>query len=144
LARFDALIWPPAGTQTDYPVLGLGVQKGGGLDRRKTKVEPFEQMRREYEHGAGTIIGVARKFGVHRRMVREVINSAVRKPRKTAERDKPKMAAVIPWIEGQSGRRRMRTSHDVGSLARNLECQDGDLPPAAYCPSFGQTPDPVC
>ena len=30
----------------------------------------FEQIRREYEHGAGTIKGVARKFGVHRRMVR--------------------------------------------------------------------------
>jgi len=30
-------------------------------------VELFEQMRREYEHGEGTIMGVARKFGVHRR-----------------------------------------------------------------------------
>ncbi len=39
------------------------------MDRRR-KVELFEQLRREYEFGIGTIKGVARKFGVHRRMVR--------------------------------------------------------------------------
>lgn len=32
-------------------------------------MELFEQMRREYEHGEGTINGVACKFGVHRSMV---------------------------------------------------------------------------
>ena len=35
------------------------------MKRRKSKVELFEQIRREYEHGVGTIQGVARKFGVH-------------------------------------------------------------------------------
>jgi hypothetical protein len=60
------------------------------VDRRKKKVELFEQMRREYEHGGGTIKGVARKFGVHRRMVREAIGSAVPPPRKIPERDKLK------------------------------------------------------
>jgi len=40
-------------------------------------VELFEQIRREYEHGVGTIKGVARKFGVHRRMVREAIGNAL-------------------------------------------------------------------
>jgi hypothetical protein len=34
-------------------------------------VELFEQLRREYEHGVGTIKGVARKFGVNRRRVDE-------------------------------------------------------------------------
>jgi hypothetical protein len=29
-------------------------------------VELYEQIRREYEHGAGTIRAVARKLGVHR------------------------------------------------------------------------------
>ena len=37
---------------------------------RRDKVELFEQIRREYEHGAGSIKGVARKLGVHRRLVR--------------------------------------------------------------------------
>ena len=37
----------------------------------RAKVELFEQLRREYEFGVGTIAGVAQKLGVHRRMVRE-------------------------------------------------------------------------
>ena len=34
-------------------------------------MELFEEIRREYEFGMGTIAGVAKKLGVHRRMVRE-------------------------------------------------------------------------
>ena len=45
---------------------------------RKRKVELFEQIRREYEFGCGTIIGTAEKFGVHRWMVRQAIESAER------------------------------------------------------------------
>ena len=37
-------------------------------------MELFEQIRREYEHGVGTINGVATKLGVHRRMVREALS----------------------------------------------------------------------
>ena len=37
---------------------------------RRDKVELFEQIRRELEFGVGTIAGVSRKLGVHRRMVR--------------------------------------------------------------------------
>ena len=40
-------------------------------------MEPYEQIRREYEHGGGTIRGIARKLGTHRRMVREAVISAV-------------------------------------------------------------------
>lgn len=40
-------------------------------------MELFEEIRREYEFGVGTIAGVARKVKVHRRMVRgEAIGSA--------------------------------------------------------------------
>jgi len=39
-------------------------------------VELFEQIRREMEFGVGTIAGVSRKLGVHRRMVREALRSA--------------------------------------------------------------------
>ena len=48
-------------------------------------MELFEAIRREYEFGVGTIQGVARKLGVHRRMVREAVGSAV-----PAERHKGK------------------------------------------------------
>ena len=47
------------------------------MRRRKATVELFEQIRREYEFGLGTIQGVAQKFGVHRRLVREAVQSAV-------------------------------------------------------------------
>ena len=38
-------------------------------------MELFEQIRREYDHGVGTIKGVARKLGIHRRMVREALET---------------------------------------------------------------------
>jgi len=47
------------------------------MGRTKASVELFETMRREYEFGVGTIAGVARKLGVHRRLVREALASAV-------------------------------------------------------------------
>ncbi len=72
---------------------------GGKLDWR-AKVELYEQIRREYEFGAGTIQGVARKLGVHRRMVREAIQSAIRARRKKTERPHWKMAAAAAFIEG--------------------------------------------
>ena len=40
-------------------------------------MELFEEIRREYEFGIGTITGVAKKLRVHRRMVREAIGSAL-------------------------------------------------------------------
>ena len=57
----------------------------------RAKVELFEQIRREYEFGVGTIAGVAKKLGVHRRMVREAIGSALPKPRKKTERPRWKL-----------------------------------------------------
>ena len=46
-------------------------------------MELFEQIRREYEHGGGTIRGIAKKLGIHRRMVREAVLNAVPAERKT-------------------------------------------------------------
>ena len=56
-------------------------------------MELFEQIRREYEFGVGTIAGVAKKLGVHRRMVREAVGSALPKPRKKTERPRWKLKA---------------------------------------------------
>jgi transposase len=62
-------------------------------------VELFEQVRREYEFGIGTIRGVARKFGVHRRLVREAAAQALPPVRKRPQRARPALAPVTPFID---------------------------------------------
>jgi hypothetical protein len=76
----------------------------------RAKVELYEQIRREYEFGVGSVIGVARKLGVHRRMVREAVRSAVPAQRKKTERPAVKMAAAASLIESilESDRRAPR------------------------------------
>ena len=46
---------------------------------RRAKVELFEQIGRDYEFGSGTISGVARSYGVHRRMVRQALRMRCRR-----------------------------------------------------------------
>ena len=58
---------------------------------RRAKVELFEQIRREYEFGVGSIKGVARKLGVHRRMVRQALADAQPPERKPSKRARPVM-----------------------------------------------------
>jgi transposase len=62
-------------------------------------VELFEEIRREYEFGVGTIAGVSRKLGVHRRMVREAVGSAIPQLRKKTERPRYKLAPVAGFID---------------------------------------------
>ncbi len=63
------------------------------------KVELFEQLRREYEFGVGTIRGVARKFGVHRRLVRQAAAQPLPPVRQRPQRARPKLGPVIPFID---------------------------------------------
>lgn len=63
--------------------------------QRRQKVELFDQLRREYEFGAGTVVGVARKFNVHRRTVRQAIESAAPPERKRPVRQRSKLVESI-------------------------------------------------
>ena len=62
-------------------------------------MELYEQIRREYEFGAGSIIGVAQKLGVHRRTVREAVRSALPARRKKTVRPHLKIGPAAAFID---------------------------------------------
>jgi hypothetical protein len=78
---------------------GLNPGNEDGLAIRRGRMELYEQVRRGYEHGAGTIRAVARRLGVHRREVRRALAGAVPAERKKLERERPKLAVALPFIE---------------------------------------------
>jgi transposase len=87
--------------------------------KRRAKVELFEQIRREYDFGAGTIKGVARKLGVHRRMVRQALADAQPPERKRTERERPVVGPLIAFIDGileadrKAPRKQRHTAHRI-------------------------------
>lgn len=89
--------------------------------QRRCRVELFEQIRREYEHGNGTISGTAHKFGVHRRTVRQAIECAVPPKRKKPDRKRTKFDAVKDFIERiliddeRAPRKQRHTAHRIFS-----------------------------
>ena len=90
----------------------------------RAKVELFEEIRREYEFGVGTIAGVAKKLKVHRRMVREAIGSALPKPRKSTERPRWKLASAAAFVDGileadrKAPRKQRHTAHRIWERMR--------------------------
>ncbi len=89
------------------------------MRRRKANVELFEEIRREYEFGMGTIQGVARKFGVHRRLVREALKQAIPTQKEAVPRCRPRLGPVVGFIDEilqadrQAPRKQRHTAHRI-------------------------------
>jgi transposase len=87
-------------------------------------VELYEEIRREYEFGTGTIKGVARKLKVHRRMVREAIANAVPQPRKKIKQRRSKLTAYSAAIDRmleqdrKAPRKQRHTAHRIWERLR--------------------------
>jgi transposase len=87
-------------------------------------VELFQELRREYEWGIGTVAGVARKFGVHRRLVREALGRAIPAERPAKERARPRTGLVAAFIDGileadqRAPRKQRHTAHRIWTRLR--------------------------
>jgi len=82
-------------------------------------VELYEAIRREYEFGIGTIQGVARKFGVHRRLVRDALAHAIPPEKPSPERPHPQLEPVAEFIDAilaadqKAPRKQRHTAHRI-------------------------------
>src|SRR5438105_3965096 len=115
-ALIDAREWPTCCSRTTYPA-DQSRSVGGGVRRRRATVDLFEQLRREYEFGLASISGVARKFGVHRRMVREALERSIPMRLPAKARPRPTIGPVAEFIDEvleadrQAPRKQRHTAH---------------------------------
>jgi transposase len=102
------------------------------MDRR-IKVELFEEIRLGYAAGE-TITSLAKKHGVHRRMIRQAVANAMPPDRKKTSRERPRLGPVREHIERmleadrQAPRKQRHTAHRIWTRLReeHPECPIGE------------------
>jgi hypothetical protein len=111
------------------------------MRRRKGTVGLFEEIRREYEFGVGTIQGVARKLGVHCRLVRPALNDAV--PVVTASpRTRPRLEPVANFIDAiLEADRQRRGSSGTPRIGSSSESVKSGPDTRSQSQRFGSTPE---
>jgi transposase len=88
-------------------------------------VELFEEIRREYEFGVGSIKGVAAELGVHRRMVRQALANAEPPERRKWEHERPVIDPLKPFIDTileadrNAPRKQRHTAHRIYERIRS-------------------------
>ena len=86
-------------------------------------MELFEQIRIEFEFGVGTIAGVSRKLGVHRRMVQEALRRAeptASKPQRRRLRKLVDASAFIDRILTEDRQAPMKQRHTARRIWQRL------------------------
>jgi len=82
-------------------------------------VELFEEIRREYEFGNRSVRAIAKKLGVHRRMVRQALVNALPPERKPPIRKRPKLEPYEAFINAildgdrKAPRKQRHTAHRI-------------------------------
>ena len=97
---------------------------------RRQKVELFEQIRREHEFGGSSIRALARKFGVHRRTIRQALHEARPPQRKHPTRQCRRIGPVTQIMDTilesdrQAPRKQRHTAHRIYiRLRQETDCQ---------------------
>src|SRR6202043_2797683 len=90
------------------------------------KVEQFELMRRDFEQEGLSVRAIARKYGAHRRTVREAIDSAVPPERKVPERACPVLTDEVKDLvetiltnDKKAPRKQRHTAHRIWQRIRD-------------------------
>ena len=97
-------------------------------------MELFAEIRREYQFGVGTIKGVSRELGVHRRVVRQALTDAMPPARRYQARAKPTLDRVQAFIDRILEADRMaprKQRHTARRMHDRLRRERPDAPVAA-------------